>query len=96
MVSSFFGALQVGLLRVWAKADNCLETRGDEDLRTTIPSKVLRDLVRIRGTHPEVATRMPFAIGQLSVHSTMRWDSHATRRVKTEIVRDYTRDDESA
>src|SRR4029453_9700643 len=37
MVSSFFGALQVGLLRVWAKAENCLETPSEAVVRRSHP-----------------------------------------------------------
>ena len=64
--------------------------------RTSEPPPVLsvsRELDRIRVTHLEAATPMPLTfIANMSVHSTMRSESHATRRVKTDIMRIHARD----
>ena len=68
--------------------------------RTCEPLSLLgvsRELNRIRVTYSGTATPMPSTfIAKLSVRSTMRCDSQAARRVKTDMVRIHTRGTESA
>ena len=66
---------------------------GPAVMRTREPPSLLRvsrdvDRIESRTWKQQLACHLPF-MAEMSVHSTMRCDSHATRRVNTHIVCDH-------